>query len=158
MTQMMIRIKGCKDPMMWYKHKIGQYVPYIRTYEDDCYLSRDDGGFTNIVRLEDGEVVDLTSLKENSFDQTQQEILDLIQEECAELIQAISKIRRFGKIDEVHNNLQNMCTEFADLICLIEIAKEKIPEVGMFDFRIATETKRLKLMRYSRIFDESPAG
>jgi NTP pyrophosphatase (non-canonical NTP hydrolase) len=153
MTQM-IKIKGCSDPMMWYKHKVGEYVTYIRTY-DDCYLSRDESGFTNIVRLEDGEVVEVSDLTgKNELTEAQQEILDLLQEECAELIQAISKVRRFGKKDKIHNNIQNMCIEFADLKCLMDIAREKIAEVSLFDINKAIEGKRQKLMMYSRIFQK----
>ena len=47
--------------------------------------------------------------------------LDVIQEECAELIQVISKIKRFGLFNAhpKHNNIKNfvlMASEYGDLI------------------------------------------
>jgi hypothetical protein len=49
--------------MMWYRDKVGEYVPYLRTCED-CYMSREPAGFSNIVKLEDAEIVEL----ENAYE------------------------------------------------------------------------------------------
>lgn len=147
-AKQMIKITGCSDPMMWYRGMVGEYVPFIRKY-DDCYLSRDSGGFTNIIRLDDGELVDISKVEEeNRLTATQQEVLDLIQEECAELIQAISKVRRFGKKD----NMEQLCTEFDDLTVLMQLAEDKIPEVQEFDHAAAQDKKLKKLQVYSNIF------
>lgn len=54
----LLQITDCKDPMMWYADKVGECVPYVRTYED-CYLSREPAGYTNIVKLQDAEIVDV---------------------------------------------------------------------------------------------------
>lgn len=51
-------IKKCSDSMLWYAGLVGEYVPFIRR-ERDCYISREPAGYTNIVRLEDAEVVQL---------------------------------------------------------------------------------------------------
>lgn len=49
-------ITGCDDPMMWYADKIGNRVPLL---QDDgrVFLSRETGGYSNIVRREDARVV-----------------------------------------------------------------------------------------------------
>ena len=45
--------------------------------------------------------------------------LTITSEECAELIQAITKVKRYGLIDKYHDNLQE---EVADvLICISEL-------------------------------------
>lgn len=54
----LLQITDCKDPMMWYADKVGECVPYVRTFED-CYLSREPAGYTNIVKFEDAEVVEV---------------------------------------------------------------------------------------------------
>jgi NTP pyrophosphatase (non-canonical NTP hydrolase) len=54
------------------------------------------------------------------------EIMSILQEECAELIQMISKIRRFGE-DAVHpeipnkTNMHRFQEELGDVLALIEI-------------------------------------
>ena len=54
MTKLLI--KRCRDPLMWYSNRIGELVPYCGE-EDTIYWSRDNGGFTNVVRKEDAIVV-----------------------------------------------------------------------------------------------------
>lgn len=148
MNEKMIFIKSCSDPLMWYKTEIGSFYTLIREY-DDCYLTREPSGFTNIVRKGDATLVSLEDLTyDNKFDDVEQEIADLIQEECAELIQSISKVRRFGRKD----NIDKVCTEMADIKCLIGLAMQYIPEVTNFDFDAAEKAKIEKLRKYSRIF------
>lgn len=78
----------------------------------------------------------------------QQEILDLIQEECAEVIQAISKVRRFGKDD----NMEDLCTEISDVLYLIKLAQLNIDELYNFNYGIAESKKFEKLSKFSSIF------
>lgn len=54
----LLQITDCKDPMMWYADKVGECVPYVRTFED-CYLSREPAGYANIVKLQDAEIVEV---------------------------------------------------------------------------------------------------
>lgn len=49
---MKLLIIKCSDSMFWYANKIGQEVEFIRE-ESDCYLSKEDAGFINIVKKED---------------------------------------------------------------------------------------------------------
>lgn len=75
----------------------------------------------------------------------QQEILDILQEECAEVIQAVSKIRRFGMKD----NWETLCKELADVQCMVNLAKEHIEEIGSYDMSWPMKTKLQKLQVYS---------
>ena len=51
-----------------------------------------------------------------------EEILTILQEECAEVIQAVSKIKRFG----MFHNMENLHKELADLQCMIDLSYEYI--------------------------------
>ena len=58
-----------------------------------------------------------------------QETLDILQEECAEVIQAVSKIRRFG-IEGKHpnhdyNNREHLEEEVGDMLAMIDILVEQ---------------------------------
>ena len=41
-------ITGCKDPLMWYSDSIGKEIEI--TKDGSEYLTRDNGGFVNIVK------------------------------------------------------------------------------------------------------------
>jgi hypothetical protein len=45
---------------MWYRGKVGETVLLVREYED-CYMSREPAGYLNVVRLEDAEIVEISS-------------------------------------------------------------------------------------------------
>lgn len=53
-------IEKCSDSMMWYKHCVGCYVPYLRT-DGDCYWSKELAGYSNVVRLTDARVVEVSN-------------------------------------------------------------------------------------------------
>jgi len=85
----------------------------------------------------------------------QKEILTIAQEECAEVIQAISKIFRFGITDSYPvggiNNKAKLENEMGDLICMIALAIE----TGIVDeekVKSAAYQKRDKLKIWSGIF------
>lgn len=82
------------------------------------------------------------------------EILDITQEECAEVIQAISKIRRFGWLSKHptsnQTNRQHLEEEVGDLVCMIDLMRES----GMIDWAEVIEhsdNKREKLKKWSNI-------
>lgn len=50
-------ILQCNDPMMWYRDKVGQTVPFEGRWPEG-YKSREDAGYLNVVRFQDAEVVD----------------------------------------------------------------------------------------------------
>ena len=83
------------------------------------------------------------------------EVIDITQEECAEVIQAISKIRRFGLYTQ-HNGVTNQAhleEEIGDLMCMVELMVEKqmIDQTAVLE---AARRKRLKLQQWSKIFNE----
>ena len=47
-----LKIIKCNDPSMWYYNKIGETLPIIQEFENE-YLSREEAGFTNIVKKSD---------------------------------------------------------------------------------------------------------
>jgi NTP pyrophosphatase (non-canonical NTP hydrolase) len=83
-----------------------------------------------------------------------EEILIIAQEECAELIQEISKIRRFG-LDSTHRDGQNHRTkltqETGDVLAMIELMKSH----GLFtdvELQEASDAKFKKLKTWSSIY------
>ena len=86
-----------------------------------------------------------------------EEALGILQEECAEVIQEVSKIRRFGldtlhyKTVLTHSTMLEM--EVGDVLALVDILVEQ----GILDrdgLEIATENKKEKLKQWSGIFKE----
>jgi NTP pyrophosphatase (non-canonical NTP hydrolase) len=67
-------------------------------------------------------LIEPTSLEGNPSDL--RDTLDMVTEECAEVIQAISKVKRFGLDDgwgSTQSSRQQLETEVGDLLCLISI-------------------------------------
>lgn len=88
----------------------------------------------------------------------QQEILDILTEECQEVIQVICKIRRFG-LDSCHpdnpeySNHQHLLEELGDVACMIDLVLWS--GLGFHDdLNRAKRGKMEKLKRFSRIFDK----
>lgn len=85
----------------------------------------------------------------------QKEILVITQEECAEVIQEISKIFRFGIANKHKDGMlhqEKLETEVGDLLCMINlmtqyelVRPEKVSE--------AVENKQAKLKQWSKIYD-----
>jgi len=86
----------------------------------------------------------------SNMNNSQTEILNILQEECAEVIQAVSKIRRFGE----ETNRFGFVQELADLQCMINLCYEFgiVGEEDAMDRLI--EAKRDKLKIFSNIFQE----
>ena len=84
-----------------------------------------------------------------------QEILDILQEECAEVIQEVSKCRRFG-IDSLHPDGQyhrdHLEQEIGDILYMVELLYEAgvISESGL---ERARTRKEERLRKYSNIFN-----
>ena len=83
------------------------------------------------------------------------EILNIAQEECAELIQMISKVRRFG-IDEYHlkdgvPNRLRLAEEAGDVLCMILLMIEE-GIISKEDVEQARSNKIEKLKQWSTIF------
>jgi len=76
------------------------------------------------------------------------EILDLLQEECAEVVQAVSKCRRFG----LEEKRLDLVQEIGDVTLLIELLKAH----GLYtdeELRKAERIKSNKLTKWSTIYE-----
>ena len=82
------------------------------------------------------------------------EIMDIAQEECAEVIQAISKIRRFGidnpKPGKEYTNRQHLEEELGDLLAMIDILLFN-EVVSWKNLHQAKRAKLEKLKKWSEI-------
>jgi len=87
-----------------------------------------------------------------------QETLDILQEECAEVIVEISKCRRFG-FESLHfktgiPHRQMLTTEIGDMLAMVEI----LIDHGLIDsieLSQAKQNKKTKLKTWSNIFKEN---
>ena len=87
------------------------------------------------------------------MNEKQIEILDILTEELAEVIMAISKIKRFG-IESEHpvthvKNIDNFEEELGDTLCLIDlcIANGLVDNSNIWNYAY---TKREKLTKWSK--------
>ena len=86
----------------------------------------------------------------------EKEVTDILQEECAEVIVAVSKISRFGidnyKPGKPLTNRQHLAEELGDLQAMITLCQE----FGIVDSKqviIAKDAKIEKLKTWSNIFN-----
>jgi NTP pyrophosphatase (non-canonical NTP hydrolase) len=83
------------------------------------------------------------------------EVLDILQEECAEVIQAVSKIRRFGadnvKPGKPKTNRDHLEEELGDMLAMIDIMLE-INLVDIDKLEVAKKAKIVKLKQWSNIY------
>ena len=84
------------------------------------------------------------------LDKKTDEVLSILQEECAEVIQAISKVKRFGAKD----NIQSLAAEIGDMLYLTDLAKLQLAELRSFNYMEHRNKKILKLRELSSIFDD----
>lgn len=77
------------------------------------------------------------------------ELLTILQEECAEVIQRVSKVKRFG---QDKHNLDLLAKEVGDLVCMIELLQQW--EVVSYSAVEDARTEKLfKLRVWSHLFD-----
>jgi len=86
-----------------------------------------------------------------------QEVMSILQEECAEVIQAVSKIQRFGfdtrwPEDSPLDNRGRLEEELGDLLAMVQllIAQRLVNEQHL---ETAMQAKLEKLKKWSGIFD-----
>jgi len=82
------------------------------------------------------------------------EVMAITQEECAEVIQAISKIMRFGLETSYQGvtNQSHLEEEIGDLVCMFQLMEQQ----GMIDWSIVSlhaANKKQKLMKWSKIYE-----
>lgn len=59
MKRQVLRIDRCPDRLMWYREHVGYLVDYRGPDGPNFYLSREDAGYTNIVRRTDATLLEL---------------------------------------------------------------------------------------------------
>lgn len=77
------------------------------------------------------------------------EVLTIAQEECGELVQVVSKVRRFG----LEGNRSKLAQEAGDVLCMIELMVEQ-GIVTEDELSVAKQNKRKKLEVWSNIFKD----
>lgn len=82
------------------------------------------------------------------------EVMSILQEECAEVVQAVSKINRFGidnyKPGKPKTNREHLEEELGDLLAMICIL-EKMGVIHQSSLELATKAKIDKLKKWSNI-------
>jgi NTP pyrophosphatase (non-canonical NTP hydrolase) len=85
------------------------------------------------------------------------EVMDILQEECAEVIQAVSKISRFGidnfKPGKPKTNREHLEEELGDMLAMIDIMLEK-NVISLENLEAAKKAKIEKLKTWSNIFSD----
>ena len=83
----------------------------------------------------------------------EKEILIITAEECGEVVQAVSKLLRFGKENvAAYSNVDRLNQEVGDLLCMVDL----LIEFGIINQEAAWKSakdKRLRLENYSSIFE-----
>ena len=86
------------------------------------------------------------------------EVMDILQEEAAEVIQAVSKISRFGidnfKPGKPKTNRAHLEAELGDMLAMIDILLEK-NVVSLEHLEIAKRAKIEKLKKWSNIYEQN---
>jgi hypothetical protein len=85
-----------------------------------------------------------------------EEALGILQEECAEVIVEVSKIRRFG-LDTVHhktgqNHKDMLSLEVGDVLAMVDILLEQ-GILTQAELDIAKQSKKDKLRKWSKIYE-----
>ena len=91
---------------------------------------------------------------ETIWEYKEMEALLILQEECGELTQAISKCFRFGKDSKWNDttNLQRLESEIGDVLAMIDILVEKC-YISDCNINEARQAKKEKLKKWSKIYD-----
>lgn len=84
------------------------------------------------------------------------EVMNILQEECAEVIQAVSKVNRFGldnfKPGKPKTNREHLEEELGDMLAMIDIMLEK-NVISLEHLEAAKAAKIEKLKLWSNIYE-----
>lgn len=84
------------------------------------------------------------------------EVMSILQEECAEVIQAVSKIMRFGidnyKPGKPRTNREHLEEELGDLLAMIDLLQSN-GVVSLESLETAKNAKFEKLKKWSNIYE-----
>lgn len=107
-----------------------------------CWVRRD--GASSDIWYDKGELILLPPKSMRN----RERVMDILQEECAEVIQAVSKIRRFG-LEESWNSITNkeaLITEIGDVLAIVDILVEETDiNISEADIKKAITAKKKKL-------------
>ena len=96
----------------------------------------------------------IPTLTEEVMKEDNNEVMDILQEEAAEVIQAVSKIRRFGADNKKHNegptNREHLEEELGDMLAMIDILMLN-DVVSWGNLQRAKRAKIEKLKKWSSI-------
>ena len=88
----------------------------------------------------------------------EKEVMDILQEECAEVIQAVSKVSRFGidnyKPGKPLTNREHLEEELGDVLAMIDIMLEQ-GLVSWSNLEVAKQAKIEKLKKWSNIYEQN---
>lgn len=88
----------------------------------------------------------------------EREVMNILSEECAEVIQAISKCHRFGldnfKPGKPKTNCEHLEEEIGDLLAMIDILVD-IQVVDTLSLELAKKAKIEKLKKWSNIYEQN---
>ncbi len=86
------------------------------------------------------------------------EVMNILQEECAEVIQAVSKIMRFGinscKPGKPRTNREHLEDELGDMLAMIDLLQE-MNVVSWGNIEAAKRAKIEKLKKWSNIYEQN---
>lgn len=89
----------------------------------------------------------------------QEECLNILQEECAEVIQAASKIKRFGVVGKPLNttltNRESLEMELGDVLALVDLLKGSGLGVTAEGIEAARQNKMKRLARYMHTWGDA---
>jgi NTP pyrophosphatase (non-canonical NTP hydrolase) len=92
------------------------------------------------------------------MDNKTKEVMDILQEECAEVIVAVSKISRFGidnyKPGKPKTNREHLEEEIGDVLAMIDIMLEK-NVISLEHLEDAKAAKIEKLKQWSNIYEQN---
>ena len=92
----------------------------------------------------------------NNLTERERELFYIVQEECGEVVQVISKILRFG-FNEEFKNQERLTQEIGDLVACITLLQAS-GIVDKTEMELAVENKILKLKRWSKLFKKEEDG
>jgi len=88
----------------------------------------------------------------------EKEVMDILQEECAEVIQAVSKINRFGadnvKPGKPKTNREHLEEELGDMLAMIDIMLD-LGVISTNNLEVAKRVKIEKLKKWSNIYEQN---
>ena len=94
--------------------------------------------------------------KSKTMNSKEKEVMDILQEECAEVIQAVSKISRFGidnfKPGKPKTNRDHLEEELGDMLAMIDIMLE-LRVISIDNLEVAKKAKIEKLKKWSNIYE-----